>query len=78
MARSFEGGSNKCKVDVNFIWDASGVICKEFLMSAYYENGAFYIITYALSNKVTNKKQLRGCCLWRMVYQSWHWRKSWT
>ncbi len=31
-------------------------------VNAYYENGAFYIITYALSNKIKHIEKQSCCC----------------
>ncbi len=39
-------------------------------VNACYENGVFYIITYALSNK-TCGKQFFYCNSWRVVHSTW-------
>ena len=33
-------------------------------VNSFYENGAFYIITYALSNYETNKRKCNSCNMW--------------
>ena len=48
-------------------------------VNAYYENGAFYIITYALSNKnQTYRKQSCCCNSWWVVYGTWKGAAIWA
>lgn len=46
-------------------------------VDAFYEEGAFYVITYALSNKMNHiAKSCRSDCR-RLVYRSWNRNQSW-